>query len=109
MTEGKVQLADFRLSEAGSREPVLTVPSFGIDGISLDLSKRELGIGTAALTGADIRAWLAEDGSSISSRSSPQSLSRRRRLNRWLSRVRVGTVMVRRRAGRRSCQDTGGV
>ena len=62
MTEGKVQLADFRLSEAGSREPVLTVPSFGIDGISLDLSKRELGIGTAALTGADIRAWLAEDG-----------------------------------------------
>ena len=61
MTEGKVQLADFRLSEAGRREPVLTVPSFGIDGISMDLSKRELGIGTVALTGAEIRAWLGQD------------------------------------------------
>ena len=61
MSEGKVQLADFRLSEAGSREPVLTVPSFGIDGISMDLSKRELGIGTVALTGAEIRAWLGQD------------------------------------------------
>ncbi len=59
--EGKVQLADFRLSEAGNREPVLTVPSFGIDGISMDLSKRELGIGTVALTGAEIRAWLGQD------------------------------------------------
>ncbi|ULA58808.1 MAG: hypothetical protein LZF60_80202 [Nitrospira sp.] len=61
ITEGKVQLADFRLSEAGNREPVLTVPSLGIDGISLDLSKRELGIGTVALPGAEIRTWLGQD------------------------------------------------
>lgn len=62
ITEGKIQLADFRLSEAGSPDPVLTVPSFGIDGITMDLSKRQLGIGTVALTGAEIRAWLGRDG-----------------------------------------------
>ena len=61
VTEGKVQLADFRLSEAGSRDPVVTVPSFGIEGINMDLSKRELGIGTVALTGAEVRAWLGQD------------------------------------------------
>lgn len=62
VTEGKVQLADFRLSEAGSRDPVLTVPSLGLDGISMHLSKRELGIGTVSLTDAKIRAWLGQDG-----------------------------------------------
>lgn len=61
MTEGQVQLADFSLAEAGSREAVLTVPSLGIAGISMELSKRELGIGTVALTGAQIRAWLGQD------------------------------------------------
>lgn len=62
ITEGKVQLADFRLSEAGSPDPVLTMPSLGVDRISMDLSKRELGIGTVALSGAEIRAWLGRDG-----------------------------------------------
>jgi len=62
INDGKVQLSDFRLSEAGSRDPVLSVPSFAIDGISMDLPKHELAIGTVALTGAGIRTWLAQDG-----------------------------------------------
>ena len=40
----------------------MTVPSFALDAISVDLSKRELEIGTVAMTGAEIRAWLAQDG-----------------------------------------------
>ena len=62
INDGKVQLSDFRLSEAGSRDPVVSVPSFAIDGISMDLPKHELAIGTVAVTGAGIRAWLGQDG-----------------------------------------------
>jgi hypothetical protein len=62
ITDGKVALTDFRLSAAGSADPVVTVPSFALDAISMDLSKRDLGIGTVAMTGAEIRAWLAPDG-----------------------------------------------
>lgn len=62
VNDAKIELADFRLSEAGSRDPVVTLPSVGVHGIRLDLPKRELGIGRVSLTGADVRAWLAEDG-----------------------------------------------
>ncbi len=62
VTDGKVALTDFRLSAAGNSDPVVTVPSFALDAISMDLSKRELGIGTVALTGAEIRTWVAQDG-----------------------------------------------
>ncbi|HAP40836.1 MAG TPA: hypothetical protein DCQ94_13915, partial [Nitrospira sp.] len=62
VNDAKIELADFQLSEAGSRDPVVTLPSVGVHGIRLDLPKRELGIGRVSLTGADVRAWLAEDG-----------------------------------------------
>ncbi|MDR4476457.1 MAG: DUF748 domain-containing protein [Nitrospira sp.] len=62
VNDAKIELADFRLSEAGSRDPVVTLPSVGVHGIRLDLPKRELGIDRVSLTGADVRAWLAEDG-----------------------------------------------
>ena len=42
MTEARFSWRISDCRKQGSREPVLTVPSFGIDGISLDLSKREL-------------------------------------------------------------------
>ncbi|MDR4471963.1 MAG: hypothetical protein MRJ92_04695 [Nitrospira sp.] len=41
---------------------MVTLPSVGVHGIRLDLPKRELGIDRVSLTGADVRAWLAEDG-----------------------------------------------
>jgi uncharacterized protein involved in outer membrane biogenesis len=62
VNDAKIELADFQLSEAGSRDPVVTLPSVGVHGIRLDLPKRELGIDRVSLTGADVRAWLAEDG-----------------------------------------------
>jgi len=62
VTDAKVELADFRLSASGSRDPLLTLSAVGVNGIRMDLPKRELGIGRVALTGADVRAWLAEDG-----------------------------------------------
>lgn len=62
LTDGRIVLSDFRLSAAGDRDPVITVPSLALDAIHLDLPKRELGIGTIGLTGAEIRAWLAKDG-----------------------------------------------
>ena len=60
--DAKIELADFRLSPAGSRDPVVTFPALGVHGIHMDLPKRALSIGRVALSGADIRAWLAEDG-----------------------------------------------
>lgn len=62
VNDGKMELSDVRLSAAGTSDPVLTVPFFGVHGIHLDLPKRELGMSRVALTGATIRAWLAEDG-----------------------------------------------
>ena len=62
VNEGKVLLSDFRLSAAGERDPVMTVPALAFEGIRMDLPKREAGVGTIALSGAEIRAWLAEDG-----------------------------------------------
>ncbi|MBS0169053.1 MAG: DUF748 domain-containing protein, partial [Nitrospira sp.] len=62
VNDGKIELTDVQLSAAGNREPVLNVPVFGVHGIHLDLPKRNLGMSRVALTGATIRAWLAEDG-----------------------------------------------
>ncbi|HQV46156.1 MAG TPA: DUF748 domain-containing protein, partial [Nitrospira sp.] len=62
VNEGKFLLSDFRLSAAGERDPVMTVPALAFEGIRMDLPKREAGVGTIALSGAEIRAWLAEDG-----------------------------------------------
>ena len=62
MNEGKFVLSDFRLSAAGDRDPVITVPALAFEGIRMDLPKREAEVGTIALSGAEIRAWLAEDG-----------------------------------------------
>ncbi|CAE6725329.1 DUF748 domain-containing protein [Nitrospira defluvii] len=62
INDAKIELADFRLAAAGSRDPVITLPSVGVHGIRLDLPQRVLGIGGVVLSGADVRAWLAEDG-----------------------------------------------
>ena len=62
INDGKIELADFRLAAAGSRDPVITLPSVRVHGIRLDLPQRVLGIGGVGLSGADVRAWLAEDG-----------------------------------------------
>jgi hypothetical protein len=62
LTDGKIVLSDFRLAAVGERDPVITVPSLELNAIRLDLPKRELGLQTIRMTGADIRAWLAQDG-----------------------------------------------
>ncbi|MBV6469098.1 MAG: hypothetical protein NBKEAIPA_00981 [Nitrospirae bacterium] len=59
---GKVTLADFRLAPVGEAAPVVTVPSFTLDGIEVDLPKRQVALEAVRLEGADIRAWLGQDG-----------------------------------------------
>ncbi len=60
--DGKIALSDLRVSEAGDRKPVLTVPSLVMDTIRLDLPRQELGVDTIRMTGAVIQTWLAPDG-----------------------------------------------
>lgn len=62
VTDGKVVLSDFRLAAVGERDPVITVPSLEFDAIHLDLPKQAMGVKAVRLTGAEVRAWLAEDG-----------------------------------------------
>lgn len=62
VTDGKVVLSDFRLAAVGDRDPVITVPSLEFEAIHLDLPKQAMGLKAMRLTGAEVRAWLAEDG-----------------------------------------------
>jgi uncharacterized protein involved in outer membrane biogenesis len=62
LSDGRIVLSDFRLAAAGESDAVLTIPSLELEAIRLDLPKRDLGVQTIRLTGADIRAWLAPDG-----------------------------------------------
>lgn len=62
VSDGKVVLSDFRLAAIGDRDPVITVPSLEFEAIHLDLPKQAMGLKAMRLTGAEVRAWLAEDG-----------------------------------------------
>jgi len=62
VSDGRVVLSDFRLAAVGDRDPIVTVPSLECEAINLDLPKQAVDLKAVRLTGADIRAWLAEDG-----------------------------------------------
>ncbi len=63
LSDGKLVLSDFRLAAARGSEPLITMPSLELDGIRLDLSKQEVEVGGVRTAGAEVRAWLTEDGS----------------------------------------------
>ncbi|MBX3235003.1 MAG: DUF748 domain-containing protein [Nitrospiraceae bacterium] len=62
LSDGRFLLADFSLNEPGDPEPLIAFPSFLVERIDVDLSKRDVGVGVVRLTAPRIRGWREPDG-----------------------------------------------
>ncbi len=63
VSEAFLHLADVGLVEKGDLDPVISVPSFGIDGIQVDLRQRKVSIASIGAANASDRVWLNPDKS----------------------------------------------
>ncbi len=63
VSDAFLHLADVGLVEKGDLDPVISVPSFGIDGIQVDLRQRKVSIASVSLANASDRIWLNPDKS----------------------------------------------
>ena len=58
-----LHLADVGLVEKGDVDPVISIPSFGIDGVQVDLRQRKVSIASISVANASDRVWLNPDKS----------------------------------------------
>ncbi|MEQ1628650.1 MAG: DUF748 domain-containing protein [Nitrospira sp.] len=63
VSEAFLHLADVGLVEKGDVDPVISIPSFGIDGIQVDLRQRKVSIASISLANSSDRVWLNPDKS----------------------------------------------
>jgi len=63
VSEAFLHLADVGLVEKGDVDPVISIPSFGIDGIRMDLRQHKVSIASISLTNSLDRVWLNPDKS----------------------------------------------
>ncbi|SPP65392.1 DUF748 domain-containing protein [Nitrospira lenta] len=63
VSEASLHLSDVGLVEKGSVDPVISVPSFRIDGIQVDLRQHTVSIASVGLADASDRVWLNPDKS----------------------------------------------
>jgi uncharacterized protein involved in outer membrane biogenesis len=63
VSDASLQLADVHVAAKDDPDPVITIPSFEIGGIHLDLRKRNVSIATVAMADATDRVWRNPDGS----------------------------------------------
>ena len=59
---GKVSIHDLAIVERGGIDPVVTVPTFGVEGIQLDLQTQTVGVAKVHSAGARFDAWMAPNG-----------------------------------------------
>lgn len=62
LTEGSLGVTRLKLGEKGGVEPLVTVPTFDIAGVELDLSRQSLKIDSVRSRDARLRAWTTPDG-----------------------------------------------
>jgi len=58
-----VDLHDLKLAKKGSRDALISIPSFKVSGVSVDLLKKELEISQVSAADANFISWLNADGS----------------------------------------------
>ncbi|WP_455388864.1 DUF748 domain-containing protein, partial [Petrachloros mirabilis] len=63
VSDASLQVADLHVAEKGDPDPVVTVPTFEVGGIHLDLRKRNVSMATVAMADGTNRAWRNSDGS----------------------------------------------
>jgi hypothetical protein len=59
---GKVSIQNLRIVERGGIEPVVNIPSFGVEGIQLDLQKQAIDVAKVHSADARFDAWMDPDG-----------------------------------------------
>lgn len=62
LKDGNVEIKSLALKEQGQDDILLQLPLFTADGIRLDLKKQQVHITSFSSKGADIKAWLQQDG-----------------------------------------------
>lgn len=63
VSDAFLHLADVGLVEKGDLNPVISIPSFGFDGIQVDLRQHKVSIASISLANASDRIWLNPDKS----------------------------------------------
>jgi Domain of Unknown Function (DUF748) len=71
LSEGALQLSDFSLPEAGSKQPILQLASLKLDGLRLDLAKRSLALAQISSRDAQWRLVRDADGINLLQQFSP--------------------------------------
>jgi Domain of Unknown Function (DUF748) len=59
---GRVSLGNLELGERGALEPVVTLPTFDVEGIQFDLEKQTIDVATVRSADARFDAWLESNG-----------------------------------------------
>ena len=59
---GKVLVANLEIGEKGPEEPVISVPSFSVEGIALDLIKKRVDVAGVHSADARFESWINPDG-----------------------------------------------
>ena len=62
VSDASLALDDFKLREKGKEPDLFTLDSLRVSGVRMQYPQQEVSVGRVALTGADITAWLTEDG-----------------------------------------------
>ena len=62
VTDGKLNFKSLRLSEKGGRDTVISVPSFSIEGVEVDVLQQKVIIASVRTTDAHIQGWIDRDG-----------------------------------------------
>ncbi|MGA6829125.1 DUF748 domain-containing protein [Nitrospira sp. NS4] len=60
--DGTLSILDLAIGEKGSEAPVITIPSFSIDGINVDLLKRQAAAAHVHSAGGRFEAWINPGG-----------------------------------------------
>ena len=59
---GAFEINDFKLVEKGQDDVLISIPAFAVQDIGIDLQAREIEIASVQTTDANLKSWLAADG-----------------------------------------------
>ena len=62
ISQANVRVEKLAVREDGSLDPVITIPVLNVEGVDVDLAKREVTVGNIAVERASFTAWLNPDG-----------------------------------------------
>ena len=62
VSQANVRIEKLAVGENGTLDPVITIPSVKVEGVDVDLAKREVTVGNIGVERASFSAWLNPDG-----------------------------------------------